>query len=98
MGGRGGEVYNIGGGTELTNRSLTEKLLEATGRDWSYVDAVADRKGHDLRYSVDISKAAAELGYAPEVPFTEGLAAVVDWYRDNRWWWQPLKRKSLPEG
>jgi dTDP-glucose 4,6-dehydratase len=93
-GGRPGEVYNIGGGTELSNRELTELLLEATGRDWSYVDHVDDRKGHDLRYSVDISKISSELGYAPQVPFEQGLADVVQWYRDNRSWWEPLKQRA----
>ncbi len=93
-GGRAGEVYNIGGGTELTNKELTGLLLEATGRDWSYVDHVEDRKGHDLRYSVDISKISTELGYAPQVPFEEGLADVVQWYRDNRDWWEPLKHRA----
>ena len=92
--GRAGEVYNIGGGTELSNRELTGLLLEATGRDWSFVDAVADRKGHDLRYSVDISKISRELGYAPQVDFATGLADVVQWYRDNRSWWQPLKERA----
>jgi len=93
-GGRAGEVYNIGGGTELSNRELTGLLLEATGRDWSFVDAVADRKGHDLRYSVDITKITNELGYAPQVPFADGLADVVQWYRDNRSWWEPLKERA----
>lgn len=93
-GGRPGEVYNIGGGTELTNRELTGLLLEATGRDWSYVDQVEDRKGHDLRYSVDIGKISAELGYAPQVPFEQGLADVVQWYRDHRAWWEPLKQRA----
>ena len=93
-GGRAGEVYNIGGGTELTNKELTEMLLEATGKDWSYVDRVADRLGHDLRYSVDITKISNELGYAPQVPFAQGLADVVQWYRDNRDWWEPLKARA----
>lgn len=92
--GGAGEVYNIGGGTELTNRELTELLLEATGRDWSFVTPVADRKGHDRRYSVDITKISAELGYRPEVSFSDGLASVVQWYRDNRWWWEPLKERA----
>ncbi len=92
--GRAGEIYNIGGGTELTNRELTEMLLEATGKDWSYVDRVADRLGHDLRYSVDITKISNELGYAPQVPFAQGLAEVVQWYRDNRAWWEPLKARA----
>ena len=93
-GGRAGEVYNIGGGTELTNQELTVLLLEATSRDWSFVDHVEDRKGHDLRYSVDIGKISAELGYAPQVPFEQGLADVVQWYRDNRSWWEPLKHRA----
>jgi dTDP-glucose 4,6-dehydratase len=92
--GRAGEIYNIGGGTELTNKELTEMLLEATGKDWSYVDRVADRLGHDLRYSVDIGKIQAELGYEPQVPFEQGLADVVQWYRDNRAWWEPLKARA----
>jgi len=94
IGGRPGEIYNIGGGTELSNRELTELLLEATGRDWSFVDTVADRKGHDRRYSVDIGKIHKELGYTPQVAFAEGLADVVQWYRDNRWWWEPLKERA----
>lgn len=92
--GGAGEVYNIGGGTELTNRALTGLLLEATGRDWEFVDRVADRLGHDLRYSVDIGKIRRELGYEPQVPFERGLAEVVQWYRDNRAWWEPLKARA----
>ena len=92
--GRAGEIYNIGGGTELTNRELTQLLLDATGKDWSYVDRVADRLGHDLRYSVDITKIRHELGYEPLVPFETGLAEVVEWYRDNRAWWEPLKARA----
>ncbi|MFG2096162.1 dTDP-glucose 4,6-dehydratase [Streptomyces sp. NPDC048612] len=89
--GRAGEVYNIGGGTELTNRQLVGRLLELTGRDASWIRTVADRAAHDRRYSVDISKISAELGYEPLVPFDRGLAATVRWYRDNRRWWEPLK-------
>jgi dTDP-glucose 4,6-dehydratase len=87
-----GEFYNIGGGRELSNRELTEKLLEATGRDWSSVEHIVDPRGggHDLRYSVDYSK-TAELGYAPRMTFEDGLALTVQWYRDNRAWWEPLK-------
>lgn len=95
QGGRSGEVYNIGGGTELSNKELTSLLLEATGKDWSFVDHVEDRKGHDRRYSVDISKISKELGYAPQVAFEKGLADVVQWYRDNRAWWEPLKERTV---
>ena len=90
-GGRAGEIYNIGGGIELTNRELTERLLAAVGADWSSVEPVADRKGHDRRYSVDWSKINAELGYSPAHPFDEGLVETVAWYRDNRPWWEPIK-------
>lgn len=96
--GRLGETYNIGGGTELTNKELTALLLDATGTDWSRVEQVADRLGHDQRYSVDISKIAAELGYRPEVPFEQGLAETVQWYRDNRVWWEPLKARTSADG
>jgi dTDP-glucose 4,6-dehydratase len=87
-----GEFYNIGGGRELSNKELTAKLLEATGRDWSYVENIVDPRGggHDLRYSVDYSK-IAKLGYAPLMNFEDGLALTVQWYRDNRDWWEPLK-------
>jgi len=92
--GRVGETYNIGGGTELTNKELTGLLLEATDADWERVDRVQDRLGHDLRYSVDISKITAELGYTPQVPFEQGLADTVAWYRENRDWWEPLKARA----
>ena len=91
--GRDGEIYNIGGGTELTNRELTYRLLEAVGADESMIQPVADRKGHDRRYSVDWSKIATELGYTPQTPFDQGLADTVAWYRDNRAWWEPLKSR-----
>ncbi|WP_326568390.1 dTDP-glucose 4,6-dehydratase [Amycolatopsis rhabdoformis] len=93
-GGRAGEIYNIGGGTELTNRELTGRLLEAVGVGWERVEAVADRKGHDRRYSVDITKISSELGYAPRVSFEDGLAGTVRWYADNRAWWEPLKGRA----
>ena len=93
-GGRPGEIYNIGGGTELTNKELTGLLLEATGCGWDRVERVTDRLGHDLRYSVDISKISAELGYSPQVPFTQGLADTVEWYRTHRDWWEPLKARA----
>jgi dTDP-glucose 4,6-dehydratase len=95
--GRPGEVYNIGGGTELTNKELTGLLLEACGAGWDRVTYVEDRKGHDLRYSVDWSKARDELGYRPRHDFTAGLAETVAWYRDNRPWWEPLKRRVAEE-
>ncbi|MFI9272601.1 dTDP-glucose 4,6-dehydratase [Kitasatospora sp. NPDC052896] len=89
--GRAGEVYNIGGGNEHTNLAITRQLLKLCGQDESLVRRVADRKGHDLRYSVDESKIRKELGYAPQVSFEDGLAATVAWYRDNPDWWMPIK-------
>lgn len=92
--GRPGEVYHIGGGTELTNRELTERLLAACGAGWDRVRRVPDRKGHDRRYSLDITKIREELGYAPSVPLDRGLAETVEWYRENRAWWEPLKQRA----
>ncbi len=92
--GRPGEVYHIGGGTELTNRELTARLLAACGADWDRVTPVADRKGHDRRYSLDIAKIRDELGYAPSVDLDRGLAETVTWYRTNRSWWEPLKART----
>ena len=89
-----GEIYNIGGGTELTNNDLTKLILKATSRDESFVNSVEDRKGHDRRYSVDISKISNRLGYAPQVSFKEGLEEVVRWYQANRSWWEPLKTRA----
>ena len=90
--GRAGEIYNIGGGTELSNKELTELLLTASGADWSSVEKVEDRKGHDSRYSVDISKISRELGYSPQVDFKKGLSETIQWYQNNRPWWEPLKK------
>ncbi|MFJ6935222.1 dTDP-glucose 4,6-dehydratase [Streptomyces sp. NPDC101132] len=89
--GRSGEVYNVGGGTELTNEDVTARLLSACDAGWDMVDRVPDRKGHDLRYSLDTRKIAAELGYAPQRKFDEAIEETIRWYRDNRSWWYPLK-------
>ncbi|MFF0744444.1 dTDP-glucose 4,6-dehydratase [Streptomyces sp. NPDC004111] len=93
--GRAGETYNIGGGTELSNDDLTRRLLKELGADWeTSVRYVDDRKGHDRRYSVDCTKIREELGYEPRVSIEDGLARTVQWYRDNRAWWQPLKQRA----
>jgi dTDP-glucose 4,6-dehydratase len=92
--GRAGEVYHIGGGTELTNKELTARLLDACGAGWDSVREVPDRKGHDRRYSLDITKISQELGYTPAYDFDRGLAETIAWYRDNRAWWEPLKAKA----
>ena len=91
--GKAGEIYNIGGGTELTNIDLTKKILGLMGRDESSISYVEDRKGHDIRYSVDISKISRELGYAPQKNWEIGLRETIDWYLANEAWWRPLKTK-----
>jgi dTDP-glucose 4,6-dehydratase len=92
--GRAGEVYNIGGGTELTNVELTHKILEAMGVGEEFIQPVEDRKGHDLRYSVDISKINKELGYSPQVNFEDGLQQTIDWYKNNQPWWKKHKQAA----
>jgi dTDP-glucose 4,6-dehydratase len=88
-----GEIYNIGAGNEITNRELTYRLLELCGRDESFIEPVADRLGHDRRYSITHDKMSA-LGWHTRHELGDGLAATVDWYRANRWWWEPLKAKA----
>jgi dTDP-glucose 4,6-dehydratase len=90
QGGTPGEIYHIGGTTELSNRDLTGKLLAECGAGWDRVVNVADRKGHDQRYALDDDRIRRELGYRPRVDFADGLAATVQWYRDNPQWWRPL--------
>ena len=91
--GTDGEVYNIGAGNEIPNRVLTEKILGLLGADDSMIDYVEDRLGHDRRYSIATDKVRA-LGWAPERDFPDELASTVAWYRDNRWWWEPLKQRT----
>jgi dTDP-glucose 4,6-dehydratase len=91
--GQPGCVYHIDGDVELTNVELTKAVLAHCGAGWERVTAVADRKGHDRRYSLD-DGVLRGLGYAPRVPFSEGLKATVQWYRENRRWWEPLKRRQ----
>jgi dTDP-glucose 4,6-dehydratase len=88
--GADGEVYNIGGGNQVKNVDLTHRLLELVGKSTSLITPVADRPGHDRRYSLDTNKLEA-LGWQPQEPFEEGLAKTVRWYRENEWWWRPIK-------
>ena len=88
-----GEIYNIGAGNEITNKELTHRLLELTGRDASFIRPVEDRLGHDRRYSITHDKVTA-LGWKPQHNLVDGLAATVEWYRDNRAWWEPLKARA----
>ena len=90
--GKAGEIYNIGGGRELTNRELTDLILSKMGHDETNIEYVQDRLGHDLRYSVSHEKISRELGYQPQVKFEEGIEKTIEWYKDNESWWRPLKR------
>ena len=89
--GRAGEIYNIGGGTELTNTALTELILRAMDCGPEMIRPVEDRKGHDRRYSVDWSKINTQLGYSPQESLERSLPALVTWYRSNEAWWRPLR-------
>jgi dTDP-glucose 4,6-dehydratase len=91
MKGRSGEVYNIGGGRELTNLEITGFILSAMGADGSSIEFVDDRKGHDLRYSVNWVKLNRELGFEPQITFEDGLRSTILWYQKNEAWWKPLK-------
>jgi dTDP-glucose 4,6-dehydratase len=86
-----GEIYNIGGGNEITNRELTERILALCGAGEDSVEYVDDRLGHDRRYSIDCTRARA-LGWDPARDLDDALAATVEWYRANEWWWRPLKQ------
>ena len=90
--GKSGEIYNIGGGREMTNIELTDQILSELGLNHDKIEYVEDRKGHDLRYSVDWEKARKELGYEPQVKFEAGISETVTWYRENKSWWEPLKK------
>jgi dTDP-glucose 4,6-dehydratase len=88
-----GEVYNVGGGEEVENREITRRVLDLTGADESLVRPVDDRPGHDRRYSLDSGKLEA-LGWKREQTLETGLPATVDWYRENRHWWEPIKQSD----
>jgi dTDP-glucose 4,6-dehydratase len=87
MGGATGEVYNIGGGTELSNLDLVRKIIQIMNASENLITFVEDRKGHDFRYSVSFKKIEEELGYEPIESIDESLVAVVDWYARNAKWW-----------
>jgi dTDP-glucose 4,6-dehydratase len=91
--GEAGAIYNIGAGNETPNRVLVDKLLALTERGEDLVEYVTDRLGHDRRYSVDIAKITA-LGWTRKRSLDEALAQTVEWYRANRWWWEPLKVRT----
>ena len=87
-----GEVYNVGAGNERTNREITDTILAALGKDESSVEYVEDRKGHDRRYSIAVTK-TADLGWAPAHTFEDAIDATIRWYLDHEWWWKPLRAR-----
>jgi len=91
--GTSGEVYNVGGGNHIQNIDLTKRILALAGRPDALIQPVADRVGHDRRYSLDTSKLMG-LGWRPEVTFDTGLEETVAWYRANEWWWRPIKEND----
>lgn len=89
--GKIGETYCLGGNGEKTNLEITKMILELMGQGEEMIEYVADRLGHDLRYAIDFTKAKEELGWEPQIDFKEGLRQTVEWYKDNRNWWEKLK-------
>jgi dTDP-glucose 4,6-dehydratase len=94
--GEAGTVYNLGGREELANIEVVRKILELTGRDEALITYVTDRLGHDRRYSLASDRAKA-LGWEPRVMFADGLRRTVDWYRENEWWWGPIRSGEYRE-
>ena len=88
--GRDGEIYNIGGGTEVENAELTRRILRLLGKPESLIQPVRDRPGHDRRYALDSSR-IHDLGWTPRHSFDAALEATVAWYRTHEAWWRPLK-------
>ncbi len=91
--GQPGEVYNVGGGNEVTNIDLTRRILDLTSRPASLIKPVADRPGHDRRYALDSAKLRS-LGWRPQIPFDDGVRGTVEWYQQNEWWWRPVKERD----
>jgi dTDP-glucose 4,6-dehydratase len=94
--GEAGEVYNVGGPDELANIDVVRTILELTDRDESLIEHVTDRPGHDRRYSLASSRLES-LGWKAVVGFAEGLERTVAWYRDNGWWWEPIRSGDYRE-
>ena len=95
--GRPGEAYNVGGPDECENLQVVRRILDLTGRDESLIEHVRDRPGHDRRYSLSSERIRSELGWEPRVRFAEGLERTVEWYRDNGWWWGPIRSGEYRE-
>ena len=96
--GKGGEIYNVGGNSERKNIEVVRKVLEIMGKDESLITYVQDRPGHDYRYALDTSKIERELGWKPSVDIDAGLRRTIRWFRENEWWWRPLRERLQSEG
>ncbi|QWR77588.1 dTDP-glucose 4,6-dehydratase [Candidatus Magnetomonas plexicatena] len=92
-----GEVYNVGGDCERKNIDIVRTALKVMGKDDSHIKYVKDRPGHDFRYALDNTKITRELGWKPTVKIEEGIVKTIEWYRENQWWWQPLKSRLKAE-
>jgi dTDP-glucose 4,6-dehydratase len=92
--GRAGEIYNIGGGTELNNTELTSLILQHMNQTHEMIQMVEDRKAHDRRYSVNIAKSEKLLGYSPTKSLNSTLPTIIEWYQNNEAWWKPLKNSK----
>ncbi len=89
--GKNGEIYNVGGNNEKTNKYITDTILKYLGKDKSLIKYVTDRLGHDRRYAIDATKIKEELGWEPKYKFEQAIEKTIQWYLDNKQWWQPLK-------
>jgi dTDP-glucose 4,6-dehydratase len=94
--GRAGEVYNVGGPDECPNIEVVKRIVAATGNDESLIEYITDRPGHDRRYSLASEKLRA-LGWEAQVHFAEGLEQTIEWYRENRQWWEPIRSGDYRE-
>lgn len=95
--GKDGEVYNVGGSAEMRNMDIVKKVLKVMGKDESFITFVKDRPGHDYRYALDNSKIIRELGWRPSVDIEKLIIKTITWYKENEWWWRPLKQRLSSE-
>ena len=89
--GKNGEIYNVGGNNEKTNKYITDTILKYLGKDSSLIKYVADRLGHDRRYAIDATKIKEELGWEPKYKFEQAIEKTIEWYLNNKDWWEKLR-------
>ena len=93
--GKNGKIYNVGGNNEKTNRYITEVILKYLDKDESYIEYVQDRLGHDRRYAIDATKIKKELNWQPTYKFEDAIIKTIQWYINNKSWWQPLLKNKI---